>query len=126
MAEPFDIVGEHYVSAILDSFGGLRPMAKQIGLGVSTVQGWKQRGKIPANRLEMIAESANKNGVILPTTFYQTLEGDPAMDPNNLETDDISVATEYADGGPADIAPIDVDANSEPTIAEPTSRANYE
>ena len=58
MAEPFDIIGEEYVVAVLDSFGGLRPMAKEIGLGVSTVQGWKQRARIPANRLELINASA--------------------------------------------------------------------
>ena len=36
--------------AIIDAFGGIRPMAKQLGLAVSTVQGWKERGAIPVNR----------------------------------------------------------------------------
>ncbi len=84
MAEPFDIVGEDYVLAILDSFGGLRPMAKHLGLGVSTVQGWKQRHKIPANRLADIAKAAKDNHIILPDSFTQALNGDSRMAPQKL------------------------------------------
>lgn len=36
-----------YVSKIIDAFGGVRPMARDIGRPVSTVQSWKDRGSIP-------------------------------------------------------------------------------
>ena len=38
------------VEALIDRFGGLRPMAHQLGVPVSTVQGWKKRGAIPSTR----------------------------------------------------------------------------
>ncbi|MCH9852190.1 MAG: hypothetical protein K0U45_01655 [Alphaproteobacteria bacterium] len=133
MAEPFDIVGEEYVVAVLDSFGGLRPMAKEIGLGVSTVQGWKQRNRIPANRLELISVTAARKNIILPASFQKALNGDPEMDPNNisvkgseaqnnnqedLSAADLAMAQEFADGGPADIPALErVDLMpQEPTI----------
>lgn len=38
------------VEALIERFGGLRPMADKLGVPVSTVQGWKKRGAVPANR----------------------------------------------------------------------------
>ena len=38
------------VESLIDRFGGLRPMADKLGAPVSTVQGWKKRGAIPASR----------------------------------------------------------------------------
>jgi len=32
---------------VIGAFGGLTPMARALGLAVSTVQGWKERGEIP-------------------------------------------------------------------------------
>ena len=80
MAKAFDIVGEEYVHAILESFGGLRPMAKSIGVGVSTVQGWKQRAKIPAGRLQDIADAATKQNISLPDYFEKALNGDSTIE----------------------------------------------
>ncbi|MCH9844706.1 MAG: hypothetical protein K0U39_04285 [Alphaproteobacteria bacterium] len=120
MAEPFDIVGEEYVVAVLDSFGGLRPMAKEIGLGVSTVQGWKQRARIPANRLELINASAIRKDIILPECFHKALQGNPEMDPTNIITEqnnseetlsaaDLAMAQEFGDNDINDISAIDND-----------------
>lgn len=39
---------------IIAMFGGIRPMANKLGIAVSTVQGWKERNKIPDNRYEQI------------------------------------------------------------------------
>jgi hypothetical protein len=52
-------------SAIIQLFGGIRPMAGKLGVPVTTVQGWKKRGVIPANRLEQIKASAEKNAIVL-------------------------------------------------------------
>ncbi|WP_370739136.1 carph-isopro domain-containing protein [Pelagimonas varians] len=36
-----------YVDTIVDTFGGVRPMATAIGCSPSTVMSWKVRGSIP-------------------------------------------------------------------------------
>ena len=45
--------------------GGIRPTASLLGVAVSTVQGWKERGAIPANRHQAILEAAERHGVDL-------------------------------------------------------------
>ncbi|MCH9845505.1 MAG: hypothetical protein K0U39_08365 [Alphaproteobacteria bacterium] len=133
MAEPFDIVGEEYVVAVLDSFGGLRPMAKEIGLGVSTVQGWKQRSRIPGNRLELINASAIRKDIILPEFFRKALDGNPEMDPANIITEqdssdetlsaaDLAMAQEFGDNDINDISAVDNNdiTSKKPTLEEET------
>ncbi len=51
--------------AIIELFGGIRPMAKDLGVAVSTVQGWKERESIPANRHDQIRAAATKKGLSL-------------------------------------------------------------
>lgn len=50
---------------IIQSFGGIRPMATKLGVPVTTVQGWKKRNVIPANRLEVITTVAKENKIEL-------------------------------------------------------------
>ncbi len=50
-------------SAIIERFGGIRPMASKINVPVTTVQGWKKRNVIPAGRLEQIVEAARQHSV---------------------------------------------------------------
>ncbi len=49
--------------AIIERFGGIRPMANKLGVPVTTVQGWKKRGVIPANRAALIEQSAQTHGL---------------------------------------------------------------
>src|SRR3546814_10956500 len=51
--------------AIIEAFGGIRPMAKMLGLAVSTVQGWKERSAIPANRHDQIRAAARDNNIAI-------------------------------------------------------------
>ena len=51
--------------AVIELFGGIRPMAKDLGVAVSTVQGWKERESIPANRHDQIRAAAGKKGLTL-------------------------------------------------------------
>lgn len=51
--------------AIIERFGGIRPMATKIGVPVTTVQGWKKRGVIPGNRAHLIEQAASAHGVEL-------------------------------------------------------------
>jgi hypothetical protein len=52
-------------SEIIDRFGGIRPMAAKIDTPVTTVQGWKKRDVIPANRRDQIMNAAADNNIDL-------------------------------------------------------------
>lgn len=68
--------GSALTERIIDRFGGIRPMATKIDVPVTTVQGWKKRGVIPAVRHEDILAAAAREGVMLdPAELAQT---DPA------------------------------------------------
>lgn len=45
-------------SAIIDRFGGIRPMSSKTGIPVTTIQGWKKRDAIPLARLRDIQNAA--------------------------------------------------------------------
>lgn len=57
---------------IIQRFGGLSALAKALGgIPVSTVQGWKERGIIPAGRQADVLNAARSNGVALePADFF--------------------------------------------------------
>lgn len=50
---------------VIAAFGGIRPMANKLGVAVSTVQGWRERGSIPAARHAQVTAAAKKYGVRL-------------------------------------------------------------
>lgn len=52
-------------SAVIERFGGIRPMANKMGIPVTTVQGWKQRGAIPENRWDDVRKAALAHGIDL-------------------------------------------------------------
>lgn len=52
-------------SAVIEAFGGIRPMAQKLDVPVSTVQGWKQRDAIPENRAGDILAAATIHNVDL-------------------------------------------------------------
>ncbi len=81
--------------AIIDRFGGIRPMATKMDVPVTTVQGWKKRNVIPANRRsdvmsaaarynidvsDLLAGSPPANGNIKFETYVQ---GTPTMSPRS-------------------------------------------
>ncbi|MGB4107946.1 MAG: mitofilin family membrane protein [Alphaproteobacteria bacterium] len=49
--------------AIIEMFGGIRPMATKINVPVTTVQGWKKRNVIPGTRREEILRVAQQLGL---------------------------------------------------------------
>lgn len=51
------------VKDIISLFGGIRPMAAKLEIAVSTVQGWKERDRIPENRYESIFLIALENNL---------------------------------------------------------------
>lgn len=50
---------------VIQRFGGIRPMAQKLGVPVSTVQGWKERGAIPANRREEVLAAAAGHNIAM-------------------------------------------------------------
>ncbi|MFQ5939911.1 MAG: carph-isopro domain-containing protein, partial [Alphaproteobacteria bacterium] len=63
---------ESQAARIIGRFGGIRPMAAKLGVAVSTIQGWKQRGRIPAERRKALLAAARRLGVPLtPDDFRE-------------------------------------------------------
>jgi type IV secretory pathway VirB10-like protein len=59
--------------AIIDRFGGIRPMATKLAVPVTTVQGWKKRGIIPQIRhADIQAAAARENIAIDPAELAAT------------------------------------------------------
>ncbi len=58
-----DIYSLKNASAIIERFGGIRPMAAKVGAPVTTVQGWKKRDVIPGSRRDDVLKAANENNI---------------------------------------------------------------
>jgi uroporphyrinogen-III synthase len=48
---------------VIAQFGGIRPMAGKLGVAVSTVQGWRERGAIPPRHHDRVREAARAVGI---------------------------------------------------------------
>jgi hypothetical protein len=59
--------------AIVERFGGIRPMANKLNVAVTTVQGWKKRDAIPLDRRDAIIEAAALHGVNLKGLIKTTV-----------------------------------------------------
>ena len=62
--ESFGTEGVLPAMPVIQRFGGIRPMAQKLGVPVSTVQGWKERGVIPSNRREEVLGAAARHGIV--------------------------------------------------------------
>ncbi|HMA14159.1 MAG TPA: mitofilin family membrane protein, partial [Kiloniellaceae bacterium] len=84
---------------IIEAFGGIRPMAKTLGLAVSTVQGWKERAAIPANRHDQIRAAARDHNIALDADLLRASAGEGAgAQPQTIEgTAETSSAEKPAD-----------------------------
>jgi hypothetical protein len=54
---------------VIKLFGGIRPMASKMDVPVTTVQGWKKRNVIPANRRSEVLKAAQTNNIDLTETI---------------------------------------------------------
>jgi hypothetical protein len=68
-------------AALIDRFGGIRPMASKLGVPVSTVQGWKQRGTIPVSRLDAIRFAASAHNIVLDDAVIREAASPPDPSP---------------------------------------------
>ena len=62
------------VQEVILAFGGLRPLAKALGVAVSTVQGWKERDSIPAARHEDILKAAAEQSLVLDVMLVRACD----------------------------------------------------
>lgn len=65
MADDLDNDAIENAEEIIKRFGGIRPMATKMEVPVTTVQGWKKRNVIPANRRDEVIEAADENNIDL-------------------------------------------------------------
>jgi hypothetical protein len=57
--------GLNDVETLINRFGGMRPMARKMDVAVSTIQGWKKRDHIPADRVDDVVNAARTNQISL-------------------------------------------------------------
>ncbi len=108
---------------IIEAFGGIRPMAKKLGLAVTTVQGWKERNAIPIRRLDEIRAAAAREGIDLAAAVVETggtgETGGPAGGPlPESPTEDRSTAARGGNAPGADGGAGAGRAEAEPLRAE--------
>lgn len=90
-------------SIIIERFGGIRPMAKKMGVAVTTVQGWKKRDTIPANRRKTVIETAITQDIdisdIIPDAIQEAMPSFVTQPQNNDDDafDDITTNTTDTD-----------------------------
>lgn len=83
------------VEQVIAAFGGIRPMAAKLSVPVTTVQGWKKRGAIPAARHEDILKSASEHDVVISSDLLES-----ASDGSRRNDSEASAAGSAArDGG---------------------------
>lgn len=64
---------------VIERFGGIRPMSSKINVPVTTIQGWKKRNAIPANRVQDLLDAANENDIDL-SGLVEGFEAKPSKD----------------------------------------------
>ncbi len=108
---------------VIKAFGGIRPMASQLGIAVSTVQGWKTRNTIPDNRWRDIIAAADAAGVDL-----SSMMSPPSSDAAEPATDDAGEVDETVEEESADVV-VDEAADASVTdedLADTTDDASRE
>ena len=62
---------------VISKFGGISALSKALGhKNPTTVQGWKERGVIPARQQGVVLEAARANDIdLLPEDFFKNADG---------------------------------------------------
>jgi uroporphyrinogen-III synthase len=68
--------GDSLAQRAIRAFGGIRPMAAKLGVPVTTVQGWKERGHIPEARIPDVLAASATHGLGLTEAELRG-EGEP-------------------------------------------------
>lgn len=60
----------HPIEHLIENFGGMSAMARMLGhKNPTTIQGWKQKKRIPDWRIKDVLDVAKKNNIIIPSAF---------------------------------------------------------
>ena len=119
---------------LIQRFGGIRPMANKLEVPVTTVQGWKKRGVIPATRLADLRAAAQRHGIKLEEDELEAVSraddrsgadrpADKAMDRGTGGAVDRAMAAE-PDSGPAELPgetglpPFELSTPSHPLLSD--------
>ncbi len=106
-----DLLDQGNAEAVVERFGGIRPMAAKLDVPVTTVQGWKGRNQIPVGRFATIRAAAQEHGVDLaavaaaasPRQSVPTAGAAPAAPPDDAPdtaaAEDAAETSEPADDG---------------------------
>lgn len=98
--------------AVINAFGGIRPMAAALEVAVSTVQGWKDRNQIPDNRWDDVLKAAAKSEVSLMKSSHK--------DDQNLASSAEDQTEHAQENGPTiEEAPITQAAETAPQAVTP-------
>lgn len=79
---------------IIEQFGGIRPMAKKLDVAVTTIQGWKKRGKIPASRRSTIINAAAKHDIDIDALLGQKPVANTQQKQSSPVASDVKTQTE--------------------------------
>lgn len=60
---------ENLAERVIAAFGGLTDVHKATGWPISTIQGWKESGRIPGWRRDPIIAAAKAGNIELPAEF---------------------------------------------------------
>lgn len=130
IAEPVDDLN---ADAVIEAFGGIRPMASKLDVAVSTVQGWKTRGHIPDSRWRDIIAAAGAHDIDLSAALPKDGPAEREADDGAAESETpwSEEANEQSDAaGSVDAAAGDTDSHdmateqrndTEESAAQPTS-----
>lgn len=53
------------IQGIIDSFGGLRPLARKLDVTPATITDWRERGSVPRKRQQQLLDIAAELGIDL-------------------------------------------------------------
>ncbi|MBK1697029.1 uroporphyrinogen-III synthase [Rhodovibrio salinarum] len=122
--------------AVIQRFGGIRPMATKLGVAVSTVQGWKNRGAIPESRHDEILAAAHANNInldraVLSASGEESLRASPAVGspwgesgdtPETIEAEEVD-RDDMSEEAPEDAEVSEPDTHAAGAEAEASSTA---
>lgn len=81
---------------IIEKFGGIRPMSSKINVAVTTIQGWKKRGVIPAARTNAIIEAAKEHNIDISKYVDGATPVQNSSDDSHAEASDANNAGQEA------------------------------
>jgi hypothetical protein len=105
------------VEPLINRFGGMRPMARKVDVPVSTIQGWKKRDNIPADRVDDIIKAAKTHHISMHGYDVQSGANENTEPKQTLSTKTEDMVAPVA--APKKETPTDEAAQSAPRMTPP-------